>query len=136
MRSARTIFFRFRIRLLGALGIVSLVLLGYFLAWKPSTFALVKHRLDSATTAAEERDALVKAARWGRPWEVYLKDAANGRIAPNSSEHERLMNDPEIQIELDIEWLESSPFGGGPYRVSHRIIDKANIAHFYESQSP
>ena len=122
------------IRLLGALGIVSLVFLGYFLAWKPSTFALVKHRLDSATTAAEERDALAKAARWGRHWEVYLKDATTGEIAPNFSEYQRLKNDPEIQVELDIEWLECSPFGGGPYRISHRLIDKTNIDHFFESQ--
>ncbi len=124
------------VRLLNALGTVSLVFLGYYLAWKPLTFALLKHQLDSATNSAEERAALVKARNWGRPWEVYLKDAATGKIAPDFCEHERLMNDSEIHVELDIEWLESSPFGGGPYRVSQRIIDKANIAHFYEPQSP
>lgn len=124
------------IRLLNAVSAVGIVFLGYHFAWKPLTIAHVKHQLGSATTAAEERDALAKARNWGRPWEVYLKDAATGKIAPDFCESQRLLADPEIQVELDIEWLECSPFDGGPYHVSHRIIDKANIAHFYEPQSP
>ena len=116
------------------LGLQIAILIGFgWIVWEPLTFAILKHQLSSATTSTEERAALVKARNWGRPWEVYLRDTATGEIAPNFSEYERLKNDPEIEVELDIEWLESSPFGGGPYRISHRLIDKTNIDHFFES---
>jgi hypothetical protein len=119
-------------------GAVIAVYLAFFgwIAWEPLTFALLKHRLDSVTNAAEERAALGKAGKWGRLWEAHLRDSATGRIAPNLAEQDRLINDPDIQVELDIEWLKRGPFGGGGvYYVSQRIIDKANIAHFYESQT-
>lgn len=131
MKSARTIISWAK---RGAVIAVYLALFGW-IAWEPLTFAILKHQLGSITNADQERDALAKAAAWGRLWEVHLIDPATGQCAWDFLQHKRLMNDPEIQVEFDIEWLGGSPFGGS-YHIRQRIIDKANIAPFYTATSP
>jgi hypothetical protein len=80
------------------------IFLGYYFVYEPLKFRYLAARVESAMTAAEERRAFQLAGDWGRVWEVdrlSQKDvAAAGR---------QISGDWLIHLE----WLESSPYGGG-----------------------
>ena len=88
--------------------------LAYHLIYEPLKFRHLISRVASATTPAEEREAFALAARHGRIWEL-------NRLRPE----ELPDSAPYITGDwvLVLQWLESSPWTGKPYRAYRRVLD-------------
>ena len=70
--------------------------------------------MKSAQTASEERAAFRLAADWGRVWEV-------DRLRPgDTAVQERKLSGDWL---LRLEWLPSSPYGGGAYVAYRGVVD-------------
>ena len=114
MTRRRKIFLGFGITLIAAAVFVFV----YSHVFVPLKFRYLVHRVESARTADEERRAFQIAANWDRVWEVdrlSSKDmAADGRP---------ITGDWLVRLE----WLESSPYGGGAYVAYRAVIDTNNL---------
>ena len=88
----------------------------------PLKFRYLVHRVESARTAAEERRAFQIAADWGRVWEV-------DRLSPKdmAADGRQITGDWLLRLE----WLESSPFGGGAYVAFRAVIDTNSLHVLY-----
>lgn len=102
---------------------VLVVPLAGLLAWgfmlQPLKYRYLIWRVESARTPTEEMAAFRIAADWGRVWEINrlrTEDAvADGR---------QITGDWLLRLE----WLPSSPFGGGAY-VAYRAVTDTNNLH-------
>ncbi|HEY1121693.1 MAG TPA: hypothetical protein VGE67_08840 [Haloferula sp.] len=114
--------------------VLVVALVGYFLAFEPLQAVYAIHRIQSATTAAEEAAAL-KFAHPGI-WEREITEAATGKIHynPTSSLWDAI-DDPERKLRLDLEWLTGNPFGKGPFRTSLILRDNKNAYIFFKSRA-
>ena len=90
----------------------------------PVKFRYLVHCVESARTADEERRAFQRAADWGRVWEV-------NRLSPKdaAADGRKIAGDWLLRLE----WLESSPFGGGAYVASRAVIDTNNLRVLWKS---
>ena len=95
-----------------------LAVLGHAYLWVPFKYHHLVKRVESAQTADQETAAFKLAADWGLVWEVdqiTVSDAAaDGR---------QLSGDWLFRIE----WLHSSPFGGGTFHAYRSVIDTNNL---------
>jgi hypothetical protein len=98
------------------------LVLGYYFASEPSKFQRLISRLKSAKTPAEEREAFALAARGGRIWEL-------NRLRPEALP-ERASHITGDWV-LELEWLESSPWTGEPYRAYRRVLDINSMESLY-----
>jgi len=64
------------------------------------------------------------AAKWGRVFEVNRPPA--DRSPPQDQ--------PEVHEWVEIEWIESSPWGAGAYRALRQIIDPKNLDVLYDDE--
>jgi hypothetical protein len=109
--------------LLFAVLVVPLALfLCYYFAYEPLKFQRLIARVESAKTPAEEREAFALAARSGRVWEL---NRLRQEELPERARH--LTGD----WVLELEWLESSPWTGQPYRAYRRVLDTNSMDSLY-----
>ena len=95
---------------------------GYYFAYEPLKFRRVISRIESARTPEEEREAFALAGRCGRIWEL-------NRLRPDElPDRARHLTGDWV---LELEWLESSPWTGQPYRAYRRVLDTNNIESLY-----
>src|ERR1051326_1214018 len=88
--------------------------LAYYFAYEPLKFQRLISRVESAKTPSEEREAFALAARGGRVWEL-------NRLRPEELPvRARHITGDWV---LELEWLESSPWTGKPYRAYRRVLD-------------
>src|SRR5437867_2350811 len=101
------------VRVLFAVLVVPLfALLVWSFLFQPLKYRYLIWRVESARTAPEEQAAFRIAAAWGRVWEV-------DRLRPEDAAADgRKMTGDWL---LRLEWLPSSPFGGGAY-VAYRAV--------------
>jgi hypothetical protein len=100
-----------------------LALLGHSYLWLPLKYRYIISRVENAQTADQERTALQLAADWGRVWEV-------DRVTPSDAAGDgRQLTEDWL---LRIEWLDSSPIGGGAYRAYRSVIDANNLRILWE----
>lgn len=84
---------------------------------QPVKYRYLIWRVESARTAAEEMAAFTVAADRGRVWEV-------DRLRPEDAVADgRQMTGDWL---LRLEWLPSSPFGGGAYAAYRAVTDTNN----------
>ena len=88
----------------------------------PLKFRYLISRIESAKTAAEERDAFALAARAGRVWEL---NQLQSQELPERARH--ITGD----WVLELEWLEFSAWTGRPYRAYRHVIDTNNMESLY-----
>jgi hypothetical protein len=108
---------------------VLFVPLAGFLVWgfvlQPLKYRYLIYRVESARTATEEMAAFRVAADWGRVWEV-------DRLQPDDAvAGGRRMTDDWL---LRLEWLPSSPFGGGAYVAYRAVTDTNNLRILLEKE--
>jgi hypothetical protein len=98
------------------------VFFGYYFVYEPLKFRHLIALVESAKTPGEERAAFALAARRGRVWEL-------NRLRPE----ELPAGAPHITGDwvLELEWLESSPWTGRPYRAYRRVLDTNNMVSLY-----
>ena len=96
--------------------------LGYYFAYEPLNFQWLISSVESAKTATEEREAFTLAARWGRIWEL---NRLRPEDLPKRAHHIR------GDSVLEVEWLESSPWTGQPYRAYRRVLDTNSLEILY-----
>lgn len=96
----------------------SLICLEEF-GYEPLKFSCLIRRVEGAATPGEERRAFAAAARWGRVWEVNRLSRREGW--PKAKDHL-----PGGDL-LELEWLESWPFSGQPYRAYRIVLDDRNL---------
>lgn len=96
--------------------------LAYYFVYEPLKFRWLISRVESAQTPAEERAAFALAARWGKIWEL---NRLRPEELPKRAQH------IECDWVLQLEWLESSPWTGEPYRAYRRILDTNNMERLY-----
>ena len=96
--------------------------LGYYFAYEPLKFQRLISRVESAKTPAEEREAFALAARGGRVWEL------NRLRQEELPERARHITGDWV---LELEWLESSPWTGQPYRAYRRVLDTNGMESLY-----
>jgi hypothetical protein len=105
--------------------VVPLVMfLGYGFVYEPLKFSYLIHRVESAKTPADERAAFLLAKRWGRIWEVNLREPPKDWF--DSKQLDAAVLDPQRTLALELEWLESKP-SGVPFRAYRTLTDKSNI---------
>jgi hypothetical protein len=107
-----------------ALWIPSVSFLAYVFLYEPVKFRYLIHRVESAKTPAEERAAFMLAKRWGRVWEVNLREPPRDWF--DYKQLDAAVRDPQRTLALELEWLESKP-SGVPFRACRTITDKSNI---------
>jgi hypothetical protein len=96
--------------------------LGYYFVYEPLKFQRLISRVESAKTPAEEREAFALAARSGRVWEL-------NRLRPEQlPDRARHITGDWV---LELEWLESSPWTGQPYRAYRRVLDTNSMESLY-----
>jgi hypothetical protein len=98
--------------------------LGYYFVYEPMKFRYLISRVESAKTPIEEREAFALAARRGRVWEL---NRLRPEELPDSARH--ITGD----WVLELEWLESSPWTGKPYRAYRRVLDTNSMETLYVS---
>ena len=98
------------------------IFLGYDFVYKPLKFQRLISRVESAKTPAEELEAFALAARGGRVWEL---NRLRPEELPDGARH--ITGD----WVLELEWLESSPWTGKPYRAYRRVLDTNNMESLY-----
>jgi hypothetical protein len=96
--------------------------LGYYFVYEPLKFHSLISRVESAKTPAEEREAFALAARRGRVWEL---NRLRPEELPESARH--ITGD----WVLELEWLESSPWTGKPYRAYRRVLNTNSMGSLY-----
>ena len=96
--------------------------LGYDFAYEPLKFQWLISSVESAKTATEEREAFTLAAWWGRIWEL---NRLRPEDLPKRAHHIR------GDSVLEVEWLESSPWTGQPYRAYRRVLDTNSLEILY-----
>lgn len=105
------------------LGVVFLVSLAmvvlYAHLFEPLKFQYLIRRVESARTPQEERAALALAARWGHVWEL-------NRLTERSELPARARPLRGDWV-LELEWLESSPWTGQPFRAYRVLLDEENL---------
>ena len=106
------------LRLGAVIALVVALVLGHGYIYQPLKFRFLVSRVESARTAAEEQAAFKLAANWGRVWEVL-------RIRPEdvAAANRRILG----EWLLKLEWLESSPYGGGAYVAYRAVTDTNNL---------
>lgn len=109
-------------------------LLTYVFAYLPARVSYLMHRVESAKTAAEEREALELAWRSGAVWEVLAKNVSTGRYAANQRGADAMVKDPHASVDLELEFLDRS-IGGG-YRARRILIDKRNLYVIFGEPPP
>jgi hypothetical protein len=114
MTRRRKIFFGFALTLIAAVALVFV----YICVFVPLKFRYLVRQVESARTPEEERRAFQLAADWGRVWEV-------NRLSPKdmAADGRQITGDWLLRLE----WLESSPFGGGAYVAYRAVIDTNNL---------
>jgi hypothetical protein len=114
------------VRIVGVLVVAGVVaFLGYYFGYEPLKFRYLIHRVESARTADEEHRAFTLAADWGRVWQVH-------RLRPEdvAADGRRISGDWLLRLE----WLQSSPYGGGAYSAYRAVIDTNNLAILYDKR--
>ena len=96
--------------------------LGYYFVYEPLKFHSLISQVESAKTPAEEREAFVLAARRGRVWEL---NRLRPEELPESARH--ITGD----WVLELQWVESSPWTGKPYRAYRRVLDTNSMESLY-----
>jgi hypothetical protein len=114
------------VRLLFAVLVIPLLgVLVWALAIQPLKYAILVHGVETAQTAEEEQAAFMRAADWGRLWEV-------DRLLPEDAPaRDRGLTGDWI---YRIEFLPSSPYGGGAYVAYRSVIDTNNLRILRERQ--
>jgi hypothetical protein len=114
MTRRRKIVLGFGLTLVAAVALV----FAYSCVFVPLKFRYLVHRVESARTADEERRAFQVAADWGRVWEV-------DRLSPKdmAADGRHITGDWLLRLE----WLQSSPYGGGAYVAYRAVIDTNNL---------
>lgn len=114
------------IRILGMLAVTGVaVFLGYYFAYEPLKFRYLIHRVEAARTADEEKRAFTLAADWGRVWQVHRLRAEDAAAAGKPMSGDWL---------LRLEWLQSSPYGGGAYSAYRAVVDTNNLKILYDKK--
>jgi len=113
------------VRLLFVVLVIPLLgVLVWALAIQPLKYAILVHGIETAQTAEEEQAAFVRAADWGRLWEV-------DRLLPEDAP----VRDRGLTGDLyRVEFLPSSPYGGGAYVAYRSVIDTNNLRILREKQ--
>ena len=114
MTRPRRIFFGFGLTLIAT----TVLVFTYAYVFVPLKFHYLVRRVESARSAEEERRAFQLATDWGRVWEV-------DRLSPKdmAADGRQITGDWLLRLE----WLESSPFGGGAYVAYRAVIDTNNL---------
>lgn len=124
--SARPMTRRRKLLLGFGLAFIAAVLLvfAYCYVYEPLKFRYLVYRVESAHTADEERRAFTLAENWGRVWEV-------DRLSPKdmAADGKKITGDWLLRLE----WLQSSPYGGGAYVTYRAVIDTNNLQVLYRS---
>jgi len=102
-----------------------LAILVYGYAYEPLKYHYLVRRVELAHTAAEERAAFTLAADWGRVWEVERLQASDMVVRGRKLSGDWL---------LRLEWLPSSPYGGGAYTAYRRVIDTNNVLILWDKK--
>lgn len=99
--------------------------LGWGFVFQPLKYRYLIWRVESARTAAEEQAAFRLAADWGRVWKV-------ARLRPG----EAPVRDHGLAGDwlLRLEWLPSSPYGGGACVAYRGVIDTNNLRILWEKK--
>ena len=104
---------------------LALMMLDYCV-YAPIKFTYLIRKVQGAKTIQDEEAAFRSAARWGFVWEL-------NRITEREYLSSRVRHLEGDWI-LELEWLESWPFGT-PYRAYRKVIDEKNL-RFLERQPP
>jgi hypothetical protein len=122
--SARLMTTRRKITLVLAVALVLPIagFLGYAFVYQPLKFRYLISRVESARTAAEEREAFALAARRGRVWEL---NRLRPQELPGRARH--ITGD----CVLELEWIESSAWAGEPFRAYRRVLDTSSMETLY-----
>lgn len=92
------------------------------LVYDPIKFAVLAHRIESASTVEEERAAFLLANRLGNIWEVN----------PVFPENNWPKNWTEKIERIEIEWPETPAWTVRPYRAQRTVLDRRNIDLLYK----
>ena len=101
-----------------------LCLFGYFLVYETLKFGFIIHRVESAQTSSEEREAFALAKRWGCCWEIHLESPPKAWL--DHRQLDAVVGDPGRSLVVELEWLESKP-SGVPYRARRTLMEKSNV---------
>src|SRR5438094_8786232 len=96
-----------------------LTFLGQGFIYVPLKYHYLISRVESAKTAAEEREAFALAGRAGRVWEL---NRLRQQELPERARH------VTGEWVLELEWLESSAWTGTPHRNYRRFIGQNHLA--------
>ena len=103
----------------------ALVFLAYGYVYVHLKYRYLIRQVESAQTASEEREAFRMAVDWGRVWEV-------DRLQPGDPiVQERKLSGDWL---LRLEWLHSSPYGGGAYSAYRGVLDTNNLRILWEKK--
>lgn len=94
--------------------------LATWLAYEPLKFRHAIWRIESARTVDEEREAMRFASRVGYVWEA---DRVERRYFEHLPARARQTTGDVVVV---IEWLESSPWTGEPYRAYRSLLEPTN----------
>jgi hypothetical protein len=104
--------------------LVVLMLLAREFVYQPLKFHFLVWRVESAKTAEEESRAFNLAVNRGRVWEIDRLDKKDWTASFPAT------NDWLLRLE----WLESSPYGGGAYVAFRSVIDTNNLRILWEKK--
>jgi hypothetical protein len=114
------------VRLLFAILVIALLgVLVWALAIQPLKYAFLVHGIETARTTADEQAAFRRAADWGRVWEVDRLRPEDGSVRDRGLTGDWLFR---------IEFLPSSPYGGGAYVAYRSVIDTNNLRILWEKK--
>lgn len=106
-----------------------LALFGCEMLYVPLKCSYLKHRIESAETASQERAAFELAKRWGCCWEIHLESPPKTWL--DARELDEVVTNSNRSLAVELEWMESKP-NGVPFRAYRKLLDKNNIYVFFE----
>lgn len=102
---------------------------GVALGRKPLSILYVIWKVESASTAEEERRVLAMSTNVGFLWEINVSERTpRGVLSIPYTEAARGKGGPGLQLEL--EWLESPPWSHQPFRAHRTLIEPKNLMVF------
>lgn len=102
----------------GVLFVPVFILTLHSMTLEPLKFMYLRHRVEAAKTADEELRALELAVLLGHVFESHYVEKQH---LPERYRH------VDAEYLFKVEWLETNPFFGRPYRAYRKIIDEANL---------
>jgi hypothetical protein len=94
------------------------------ITYGPFRYRRLVSQVQSASTAAQERDAFLAARQRGKLWEISLTDAQTNYVS--SRDLSVLIADTNQTVFVRLEWLPTR-LNGKLYEAHRRVIEKTNL---------